>query len=111
MKRSSSPILRLLGGLVSILLAMLMLVWLTSTDPIATAQALPEAAGTSLIGVTTSDGLFGGKATVRLQPTDKASGPIEIKLSRPPWSRRWRKSRRPLEESSHVREDSAKLIP
>jgi len=91
MNRSLNPFLRLLGGLVCVLIAILLLLWLTATDPTAAAQAHTGAAGASLVGSTVSDSPFGGHATIRFQPPGKASEVIEIKMTRPFWSRHWRK--------------------
>jgi hypothetical protein len=90
MNGSSRPVFRFVTGLITVLLAIPVLLWLTASDPIAAARAQPGVAGASLIGRTTSDGPFGGYATVRFQPPGNASDPIEIKLTRPFWSRDWR---------------------
>ena len=80
---------RILGALVTPLVATLLLLWLTDDDP-AVAQAQAGMAGASLVARTVSDGPFGGHATLRLQPPGNAGEPIEIKMTRPFWSRHWR---------------------
>jgi hypothetical protein len=89
MGRLSQRIVGSLGGIVALLLAVPLLLWITATDPIAAAKGRAGAAGASLLGSEVSDSPLGGHARVRLRASDKNAEPVEIELSRPFWSRHW----------------------
>ena len=91
MDRPSQRIVGALGGFVAVLVAVLLLLQLTATDPVAAAKAQAGAAGASLLRSEVSDSPVGGHATVRLRPSGEGIEPIEIRLRRPFWSRYWRR--------------------
>ena len=80
----------IVGGLLAVLVGVLLVHWLAASDPVAVAKA-EAGPGASISSFISSDGLFGGDATVRVRPEDKAGKSIEIRLYRPFWSRHWRK--------------------
>ena len=90
MGRLSQRMIGGLGGIVALLLAIPVLLWITATDAIAAAKGRAGAAGASLLGIEVSDRPLGGHAKVRFRASDKNAGPVEIELSRPFWSRHWR---------------------
>jgi hypothetical protein len=90
MNRSWQRLIGVAGVVATACVMVLLFVYLTADDPIAAAKAQPGAAGASFLGLDRADGPFGGQATVRLRPPGKGSQPLEIRLSRPFWSWRWR---------------------